>query len=84
MKTKRERKGVAIMAMLADERVVGGAYSRNNVVFLKKNSCSELEFLKRPMGARNRGGRGLSYRPARLHRLAKFVPWNQFSGPIHV
>jgi hypothetical protein len=26
------------------------------------------------MGARNRGGIGLTYRPARLHRLAEFIP----------
>jgi hypothetical protein len=39
---------------------------------------------KESMGARNRGGRGLSYRPARLHRLAEFIPWNQYRGPIHV
>jgi hypothetical protein len=36
------------------------------------------------MGARNRGGIGLSYRPARLHRLAEFIPWNRFPGPINV
>ncbi len=36
------------------------------------------------MGARHRGGVRLSYRPARLHRLAEFIPWNQFRGPIHV
>ena len=28
------------------------------------------------MGARNRVGIGLSYRPARLHRLAELIPWN--------
>jgi hypothetical protein len=28
------------------------------------------------IGARNRGGIGLLYRPARLHRLAEFIPWN--------
>ncbi len=39
---------------------------------------------KEAMGARNRGRRGLSYRPARLHRLAEFIPWNRFRGPIHV
>jgi hypothetical protein len=33
------------------------------------------------MGARNRGGIGLSYRTARLHRLAEFIPWNQIPGP---
>jgi hypothetical protein len=36
------------------------------------------------MGARNRGGIGLSYRPARLHRLAEFIPWNQCRGPINM
>ncbi len=35
------------------------------------------------MGARNLGGIGLSYRPARLHRLAELIPWNQFRGPIN-
>jgi hypothetical protein len=29
------------------------------------------------MGARNRVGIGLSYRPARLHRLTELVPWNR-------
>jgi hypothetical protein len=28
------------------------------------------------VGARNRVGIGLSYRPARLHSLAELVPWN--------
>jgi hypothetical protein len=36
------------------------------------------------MGARNRGGIGFSYQPARLHRLAEFIPWNQFRGPINI
>jgi hypothetical protein len=40
--------------------------------------------LKKSMGARNRGGIGLSYRPARLHRLAEFIPWNRFLGSINV
>ncbi len=39
---------------------------------------------KESMGARHRGGRGLSYRPARLHRLTKFIPWNRFRGSLHV
>ncbi len=37
---------------------------------------------KMSMGARNRGGIGLSYRPARLHRLAEFR--NEFRGPINI
>jgi hypothetical protein len=39
---------------------------------------------KLSMGARNRAGIGLSYRPARLHRLAEFIPWNRFLGSIKV
>jgi hypothetical protein len=34
--------------------------------------------------SRNRVGIGLSYRPARLHRLAELVPWNRFLGSIKV
>jgi hypothetical protein len=34
------------------------------------------------MGAGNRVGIGLSYRPARLHRLAEFIPWNRFLGSL--
>ncbi len=30
--------------------------------------------LKQSVGARNRIGTGLSYRPARLHRLAELIP----------
>jgi hypothetical protein len=45
---------------------------------------SRAGIFKESMGARNRGGRGLSYRPARLHRQAEFIPRNQFWGPIHV
>jgi hypothetical protein len=36
------------------------------------------------MGARNRIGIGLSYRPARLHRLAELIPWNRFLGSLKV
>jgi hypothetical protein len=36
------------------------------------------------MGSRNREGIGLSYRPARLHRLAKSIPWNRFLGSFNV
>jgi hypothetical protein len=39
---------------------------------------------KESMGARNRGGNGSSYRPAGLHRLAEFIPWNRFLGSINV
>jgi hypothetical protein len=45
---------------------------------------SELEFLNNLWGARNRIGIGLSCRPARLYRLAEFIPWNLFLGSINV
>jgi hypothetical protein len=38
--------------------------------------------LEQSMGAGNRVRIGLSYRPARLHRLAKSIPWNRFLGPL--
>jgi hypothetical protein len=34
--------------------------------------------------ARNQVGRGLSYQPARLDRLAESIPWNQFLGSLKV
>jgi hypothetical protein len=39
---------------------------------------------KQSMGARNRVGIGLSYRPARLHSLAELVLWNRFLGSLKV
>ncbi len=45
---------------------------------------AELEFLKKSMGARHRGGIGFLYHPAMLHRLEEFIPWNQFRGPINI
>ncbi len=39
---------------------------------------------KQSMGARNQIGIGLSYRPARLHRLAELIPWNRFLGSTNV
>jgi hypothetical protein len=40
--------------------------------------------LEQSMGARNRVGIRLSYRPVRLHRLAKSIPWNRFPGSLKV
>ncbi len=48
------------------------------------NILSRAGIFKKSMGARHRVGIGLLYRPARLHRLAEFIPWNRFRGPIHV
>jgi hypothetical protein len=43
----------------------------------------EKEYIKRIFVA-VRVGIGLSYRPARLHRLAEFIPWSRFLGSINV
>ncbi len=55
-----------------------------SMVALYVSQSPELEFFKQSMGARNRVGIGLSYRPARPHKLAEFIPWNQFLGFINV
>jgi hypothetical protein len=39
-------------------------------------ACARI--FKQSMGARNRVGLGLSYRPAKPHRLAKLIPWIRF------
>ncbi len=41
-------------------------------------NCARI--FRQPVGARNRLGIDLSYRPARLHRLAELIPSNQFLG----
>jgi hypothetical protein len=39
---------------------------------------------KKSLGASNRLGIGLWYRPSRLHRLAEFNPWNRFLVSLKV
>jgi hypothetical protein len=45
-----------------------------------------VEFLNNlwGLGFRNLVGIGVSYRPARLHRLAEMIPWNRFLGSSKV
>jgi hypothetical protein len=50
-----------------------------------KGEGANARISKQSMGARNRAGIGwLSYRPARLHRLAVSIPWNRFLGSLKV
>ncbi len=56
----------------------GGVYLHVFSFFLS------YRIFKKSMGARNRGGIRLSYRPARLQRLAEFIPWSQQQGPINM
>ncbi len=53
----------------------------------QKDSASKNQSwnFKTIYGARNRLGIWLSYRPARLHRMADLIPWNRFLlGSINV
>ncbi len=49
-----------------------------------RSSQISAGIFKQSIGARNRVGTGLSYRPASLHRLAESIPWNPFLGSIKV
>jgi hypothetical protein len=55
----------------------------NQVPFLWRtdevqNTANSARIFKQSMGARNREGIGLSYRPARLHSLTELIPGNRF------
>jgi hypothetical protein len=52
----------------------GAAHEYSLLSKIKPRQETRAGIFKKSMGARNRGGIGLSYRPARLHRLAEFVP----------
>ncbi len=45
---------------------------------------SSAGIFKQSIGVMNQVGIGLSYRPARLHRLAELIPWNWFLGSLNV
>jgi hypothetical protein len=58
-------------------------HSRNctpNILTITQGSTSDGIF-RQSMGARNRLGIGMLYRPARLHSLAELVLWNRFRAP---
>ncbi len=54
------------------------------VVFFCEQKQSGAGILKHSMEDRHRAGIGLSYRPARLQRLAEPIPWNRFLGSLNV
>jgi hypothetical protein len=47
-------------------------------------SMPSAGIFKQSMGARNRVGIGLSYRPARIHSLTELFPGNRFLGSLRV
>ncbi len=49
---------------------------------LTSQAKSSARILEQSMGARNRVGIGLSYRPARLRRLAELIPGIRFLGSL--
>jgi hypothetical protein len=60
--------------------LISAPSNRDAIPSLRYMKLLRAGIFKKSMGARNREGIGLSYRPARLHRLAEFIPWNQFRG----
>ncbi len=58
----------------------GGLVPKECPFFLFFSSEFRAGIFKQSMWARNRVGIGLSYRPARLNRLAELIPWNRFLG----
>jgi hypothetical protein len=57
-----------------------------NILWLVPQESGALcaGIFKQSMGARNRVGKGLSYRPAGLHSLAELIHWNRSLGSINV
>jgi hypothetical protein len=51
---------------------------------LLKRLLFSAGIFKESVGARNRIGIGLSYLPARQHRLTELIPWNRFLGSLKV
>jgi hypothetical protein len=54
------------------------------VVFALPIFWPSAGIFKQSVGAMNRVGIRLSYRPARLHSLVELVPWNRFLGSFKV
>ncbi len=59
-----------------------GSATQLSSVQYSKVPCTRI--LEQSMGARKRVRIGLSYRPARIHRLAESIPWNWFLGSLKV
>jgi hypothetical protein len=48
------------------------------------HKVDRVGIFKQSVGDRNRVGIGLSYRSAKLHRLAELIPGNQFLGSLKI
>jgi hypothetical protein len=57
-------------------------FKKDTPIFLRKSPKAWAGIFKHSMGARNRVGIGLLYLPARLHRLAEWIPLNRFLGSL--
>ena len=61
-----------------------GERSKKHVQSLFMEQEDSAGIVNQSVGARNRVGIGLSYRPARPHRLAELIPLNRFLGSLNV
>ncbi len=84
----RENKNMQFFAPLQGIPIFFSTFSPENVLFLYFHSGS----FAAPKGVGGGGlysnpcqvGKGLSYRAARLQRLAASIPWNRFLGSLKV
>jgi hypothetical protein len=60
------------------------AFRRVCVPLLTNGGTYCARIFKQFVGSRNPVGIVLSYRPARLHRLAELIPWNRFLGSLKI
>jgi hypothetical protein len=64
--------------------LASSVHPKNPIVSLHELATPKAGIFKQSMGARNRLGIGLPYRPARQHSLAELVPWNRFLDSLKV
>ncbi len=81
---------IAKSGKISVDKSVERAAALYNLFKFKELKNRQIYFLaragifKQSRRARNQVGIGLSYRPARLHRLAELISWNRFLGSINV
>ncbi len=62
----------------------GGGFCRNTIRLQHGEYRTVLSIYSAPINSAGifKHSVGLSYRPARLHRLAELIPWNRFLGSL--
>jgi hypothetical protein len=74
----KNRVGVVVLGSFIDGSIV--QYKEREFCYFSGAQESTQSLKIRALWARNRVGKGLSYWPAKLHRLAESIPWNRFKS----